>query len=160
MLCERLHPRLVGTLTLHCGDPDVASEIAQEALARAWERWDRVRASESPEAWVFRVAFNLTASRFRRRRRERAAMDRITSRRPPAHRTDAIDALAVRTAVRALPPRQRAALVLRYFADLTVDDTAMAMRCAPGTVKSLTSKAIGALRDELAVDLEEVVGHA
>src|SRR5260221_3736993 len=97
-LCERIHPRLVGALTLHCGDPDTAADVAQEALARAWERWDRVRATDAPEAWVFRVAFNLTASRFRSRRRERQALDRLTNHPPAIIRADATDRLAVRQA--------------------------------------------------------------
>ena len=64
--CREMHPRLVGALALHCGDRDVAEELAQETLARVWERWSSVRSMDSPEAWTFRVAFNLSNSRFRR----------------------------------------------------------------------------------------------
>jgi RNA polymerase sigma factor (sigma-70 family) len=66
---------------------------------------------------------------------------------------DVTDALAVRAAVAALPPRQRAAVVLRYFADLSVDQTAAVLGCAPGTVKSLTSQAIASLRDRFEVEV-------
>jgi RNA polymerase sigma factor (sigma-70 family) len=65
--------------------------------------------------------------------------------------------VAVRAAVAALPPRQRAAIVLRYFADLSVRVTAAVMGCAEGTVKALTSKAISALRARGLVDDEEHV---
>jgi RNA polymerase sigma factor (sigma-70 family) len=146
-----MHPRLVGALALHCGDRDVAHELAQETLARVWERWPSVAAMDSPEAWAFRVAFNLAASRFRRGAAERRARARLGP--PDDHATDHADAVAVRQAVAALPRRQRAALVLRYFADLPVDRTAEVLGCAPGTVKSLTSQAIASLRDRFEVEV-------
>jgi RNA polymerase sigma factor (sigma-70 family) len=106
---------------------------------------------DSPEAWAFRVAFNLAASRFRRGAAERRARARLGP--PDDHATDHADAVAVRQAVAALPRRQRAALVLRYFADLPVDRTAEVLGCAPGTVKSLTSQAIASLRDRFEVEV-------
>jgi RNA polymerase sigma-70 factor (sigma-E family) len=149
--CRELHPRLVGALALHCGDRDVAAELAQETLARVWERWPTVERMDSPEAWAFRVAFNLAASRYRRRAAERRAHDRLGP--VDDHAADVADALAVRAAVAALPCRQRSALVLRYFADLSVERTAEVLGCAPGTVKSLTSQAIAALRDRFDVEV-------
>lgn len=149
--CRDLHPRLVGALALHCGDRDVAAELAQETLARVWERWSTVERHEAPEAWAFRVAFNLAASRYRRRAAERRAHGRVGA--AEAHEPDAADAVAVRAAVAALPPRQRAALVLRYFADLSVERTADVLGCRPGTVKSLTSQAIVSLRDHFEVEV-------
>ena len=153
--CRELHPRLVGALALHTGDRDVAAELAQETLARVWERWSTVERHEAPEAWAFRVAFNLAASRYRRRAAERRAHGRLAPA-SIAHEPDAADALAVRAAVADLPPRQRAALVLRYFADLSVEQTAEALGCRPGTVKSLTNQAIASLRDRFEVE----VAHA
>ena len=149
--CRELHPRLVGALALHCGDRDVAQELAQETLARVWERWSTVRDHPAPDAWAYRVAFNLAASRFRRGAAERRARARLGP--PDAHVADVDDALAVRAAVAELPPRQRAALVLRYFADLSVERTAEVLGCAPGTVKSLTSQAIATLRDRFDVEV-------
>src|SRR4051812_3813807 len=142
--CRELHPRLVGALALHCGDRDVAEELAQETLARVWERWSTVRAMDSPDAWAFRVGFNLATSRFRRAAAERRARARVGP--VDDHQPDTASALAIRAAVAALPPRQRAAVVLRYFADLSVERTAEVLGCAPGTVKSLTSQAIASLR--------------
>ena len=149
--CRAMHPRLVGALALHCGDRDVAEELSQETLARVWERWSTVRTMESPEAWALRVGFNLAASRFRRRAAERRARARLG---PVDERVaDESAALEVREAVASLPPRQRAALVLRYFADLPVDETAEILGCAPGTVKSLTSQAIASLRARFEVEV-------
>jgi RNA polymerase sigma-70 factor (sigma-E family) len=147
--CHRVRPRLVGTLSLLCGDGDAAEELAQETLARVWLRWSRVRELGEPRAtaWTFRVAINLANSWVRRRMAERRARARLAGQAASAHLDpDPADALAVRQAVAALPRRQRTALVLRYYADLPVAEVAALMGCAPGTVKSLTSKALTALR--------------
>jgi RNA polymerase sigma-70 factor (sigma-E family) len=156
--CRRLHPRLVGAMQLHTGDRGLAEEIAQESLARAWQRWDRVGRADFPDAWVFRVALNLATSRFRRVATERRAMSRIDGRAALPGADDTADRVAVRAAVATLPPRQRLALVLRFYADLPVEQAAEAMRCAPGTVKSLTAKAIVNLRTNLALEMEVDTG--
>src|ERR1700693_758650 len=108
--CTRMYPRLVGSLALQCGDSEIAKEVAQEALTRAWQHWPRVSRYDSPEAWVFRVAFNLSTSRLRRVTREKRALTEAASR-PESGIADETDRIAVRAAVLALPPRQRAALV-------------------------------------------------
>jgi RNA polymerase sigma-70 factor (sigma-E family) len=147
--CQRVRPRLVGTLSLLCGDGDVAEELAQETLARVWLRWARVRELDEPlaVAWTYRVAVNLGNSWLRRRVAERRARARLAAREAGARLDpDPADAVAVRQAVAALPRRQRTALVLRYYADLPVAEVADLMGCAPGTVKSLTSKALAAIR--------------
>ena len=158
-LCRRIYPDLVGALTLHCGDAGVAEEVAQEALVRAWLRWAEVSRMDAPAAWVYRVAFNLTTSRFRRHAAERRAHRKLTSTVRTDTPADDADRIAVRAAVATLPERQRMALVLRYYADLSVDDVAQVMACASGTVKSLTSKAIESLRDRFGLDLDEEVAH-
>jgi RNA polymerase sigma factor (sigma-70 family) len=114
--CARVRPRLVGALALHCGDRGAAEELAQEALARAWERWAQVRQMQNPSAWTYRVAFNLATSRFRRRAAESRARQRSMPVAPAL--PDHAQAVAVRAAVAALPPRRRTALVLRYYLDL------------------------------------------
>jgi hypothetical protein len=117
--CRRMYPRLVGSLALQCGDAELAKEVAQEALTRAWQRWARVSRNDSPEAWVFRVAFNLSTSRFRRATREKRAFAQVASL-PPVRDADETDRIAIRAAVAGLPPRQRTALVLATASPLQV----------------------------------------
>lgn len=149
VFCQRIYPQLVGTLTVFCGSRPVAEELAQETLVRVWNRWPAVSALDNPAGWAHHVALNLARSSLRRRAAERRAYTRLG---PPADATpepDRTDALAVRAAVAALPPRQRAVIAWRYFAGFSVDDTAVLLGCAPGTVKSLTAKATANLRARL-----------
>lgn len=145
--CELQRPRLVGMLGLHCGDADVAEELAHDAIARACEHWGKVRAMDFPEAWICRVALNIANSYFRRKAAERRASRRFEAL-PEELAADpsASWAIEVREAVASLPRRQRSALVLRYYLDLSISQTAQVMDCSEGTVKALTHKAEAALR--------------
>jgi RNA polymerase sigma factor (sigma-70 family) len=156
VFCHEQYPRLVGTLTLVFGDRGLAQELAQEALARACADWRRVREMYAPGPWLNRVAMNLGRSHFRRRAIERRAADRlrITEESYEPH-DDTL--LALRAAVAALPIRQRTALVLRFYADFSVEQTAVAMNVPEGTVKRLTHQAVQRLRTDARVrDLVEV----
>src|SRR5437879_4345838 len=144
--CADLHGRLLGSMVLFCEDRMLAEEITQEALARALERWRYVGVMASPEAWTYRVAFNLGRSWFRRLTFERRANERIMRGELVIPLPDAASAVAVREAVVALPDRQRAVIVARYFAGLSIEETAGALHCARGTVKSLAHKALQNLR--------------
>jgi RNA polymerase sigma-70 factor (sigma-E family) len=148
--CRRVHPRLVGALSLYCGDAGAAEDFAQEALARAYRDWSTVAQLSSPEAWVHRVGMNLAHSWYRRLARGRRAPQAV----PPAP-ADHDDALALRRAVGALPRRQRQAVVIRYFLDWSVADTADVMGCAEGTVRALTAQALAALRAALGATWED-----
>lgn len=143
--CAEQYPRLVGTLTLYCGRRDVAEVLAQDTLVKVCDRWAAVSVMTAPGAWAHRVAINAANSWWARQRAER----RVLSRTPvEADHEDPDVALTVsiRNAVGALPPRRRAALVLRYFADLSADETAEVMGCRPATVRALTFQAIAQLR--------------
>jgi RNA polymerase sigma-70 factor, ECF subfamily len=134
------------TVALAVGDRARAEEATQEAFARAYRRWRRVSRMSRPAAWVHVVAINVERNRWRRDRRTEL---------PPAPDTiaDAADATVARVVVAELldrlPPRQRAAVVLRYLGDLTVPEIADALGCAPGTVKSNLHDALRNLRVEL-----------
>lgn len=151
--CEQVRPRLVGSLSLQCADRGVAEELAQETLARVWERWAHVRELDSPEGWAYRVAMNLASSWFRRRAAERRAYRRQQPPPEAAATADGAASVALRQAVAALPRRRRTAVVLRYYLDLSVADSAAVMGCAPGTVKALVAQGLAALRaGELTVE--------
>lgn len=155
-LCRREHPRLVGTLSLYTGDAGLAQELAQEALERVVASWPQVRRMPAPGAWAHRVGINLANSHFRRRGAERRARAREEAR--SAHlpiEADAAWALDVRRAVAQLPKRQRAVVVLRFFADLSVHEVADLLGITDGTVKSSSAAALTTLRSVLALDLEE-----
>lgn len=144
--CRDRYPRLVGLLSLYCGDTHLAEELAQDALMRAVRDWSKVRKMDSPEAWLHRVALNVANSMFRRRSAEARAKQRLHAYPPVAHQPADADALAVRDALTSLPRRRRTALILRYYGGFSVRETAEVMGCPEGTVKTLTHKAIAQLR--------------
>lgn len=143
--CKREHPRLVGALSLYCGDAAVAEELAQEALYRACRDWPHVRGLAAPGPWVHRVAVNLANSRFRRQRAEARAYRR---RGPDAELpgADPADVLAVHAALAQLPARQRQAVVLRHLLGFTTAEVAAVLGASEGAVKQLTLRGVTALR--------------
>lgn len=154
--CRDEHPRLVGTLSLYCGDSFVAEELAQEALARAYRDWHKVAEMAAPGAWAHRVAMNLAKSYFRRRAAERRARARQTAQaRAVEPAPEVAEALAVRRAVAALPERQRRTLLLRFYRGLSVAETAALTGQSESAVTSLTHRALKGLRAGL--DLDDVV---
>ena len=140
---------LLGTLSLLLGDRWQAEDIAQEALARAWLRWGRVSGLERPDLWVRRVAVNLAHSWWHRQRSAQAAQARLRADPPAPVPEAALPDEALHRAIAGLTPRQRPAIVLRYFLDLSVADTARVMGCREGTVKALTAQAVARLRRTL-----------
>jgi RNA polymerase sigma-70 factor, ECF subfamily len=135
------------TVALALGDQARAEEATQEAFARAYRRWPRVARMARPAAWVHVVAINVERTRWRRDR-SAAGVDPVLE--PVADPTDAsVARVLVAELLDGLPPRQRAAVVLRYLGDLTVPEIADALGCAPGTVKSNLHDALRSLRVEL-----------
>jgi RNA polymerase sigma-70 factor (ECF subfamily) len=155
--CAAQHRSLYGALFLYCGSRETAEDLTQETLLRVWRNWASVSTMERPDRWALRVAFNLAKSGFRRLRVARRVAE-LADAAPPLP-TDPTDAIVVRAAVATLPPRQRAAIVLRYFNDLSVADTATVLGCAEGTVKALTSQAVDNLRLRLTTDADITAPH-
>lgn len=144
--CARERPRLVGALTLYTGDPPLAEELAQEALLATCRNWSRVREMASPGGWTHRAAINLANSYFRRRRIERRALRRHGSDDGAYDLPDIDRAVRVRDAIRQLPRDQRAAVVLRYYADLSAQQVGEVLDRSPDAVRALTHRAIVSLR--------------
>jgi RNA polymerase sigma-70 factor, ECF subfamily len=150
------YPRLVGQLTALTGSLEDAEDAVQEAFARASTRWGRLRAYDSPEAWVRRVAINLATSGLRRARRRLAALARLGE--PAAEAAQRVDRLAIEAGMRRLPLRFRQVLVLYYGADLSVEQVAEQLRLPAGTVKSRLARAraaLGAYLDEAQEELRD-----
>jgi RNA polymerase sigma-70 factor (ECF subfamily) len=139
---------LVGQAYVLTGDRQEAQDLAQEALARVWDRWPVVSQFDDPTAWARRVLFNLAMSRLRRRRLER--------RRPPeavlAAPAPSADAVDLARALRRLPVAQRKALVLREVLGLDIEEVAQEMRASEGTVRKWLHRARRTLAAELAAD--------
>lgn len=139
--------RLVGQLVLVVGDLHEAEDIAQEALVRAAARWPRLRDYDVPEAWVRRVALNLTVSNARRTRWRLQALAGLRA--PPLVPAVSEDAVALLEALQHLPLRHRQALVLHYLLDLSVEQAARTLGVPAGTVKSWLARGRKALAAQL-----------
>lgn len=143
---EEHYAGVVRFCALLSGRRDVAEDLAQEAFVRLAPKMDRL----SPEAvspYVRRIAVNLWKNRLRRLALERQHRGDEAEQPVASPSTEERDELMA--ALRRLPVRQRACLVLRYYEDRTERETAAALGCSVGTVKSQTSKALAKLRKEL-----------
>jgi RNA polymerase sigma-70 factor (sigma-E family) len=137
------------------GDQGHAEDVAQAAFARAYASWARVTRTGDPDAYVRRIVINENLRRFRKRRVAESLVDAVPDRpggpgRRAADAADPADALsdssALLKALRRLGPRQRAVIVLRFWMDMSEAETAAALNCSVGTVKSQASRALAALR--------------
>jgi RNA polymerase sigma-70 factor (sigma-E family) len=136
--------RLQQAAWLLTGDAAYAEDLVQDALAKTWRHWRRVRAAEDVDAYVHRVLTNTFVSS--RRRRWWAEQPGLLLEAAAEGEPDVATSISLLAALQRLPHRQRAVVVLRFYADLSVEQVADALGCAPGTVKSSTAKAIAALR--------------
>ena len=158
-VCEAEFGRLVGTLTLYTGDRALAQDLAQEALARLWRDWGRLQDQSAAAGFAYRAGLNLAKNHFRRRAVVRRDAHLVGAWGEHVD-ADAADAVAVRQAVAGLPRRQRAALVLRYYADRSVEETAQILDVPANTIKTWTRRSLQALRVELDSEIVEGESHA
>ncbi|MGN6474850.1 MAG: SigE family RNA polymerase sigma factor [Mycobacteriales bacterium] len=139
-------PALVRYATVVCGDAAEGEELAQAALVRVTARWRLLRDRDNIDAYVRTAIVRGHLNQRTRIRRREVVVDEL----PTVAVTDLVDGAGrgvdVRRALSALPPRQRAVLVLRYLDDLSEAQTAEILSCSVGTVKSQASKALAALR--------------
>ncbi len=145
-------PALLGTAYLMVGDRQLAQDLLQEALVKAYVAWPRLRDPAKAEAYVRRTMVTTAISWKRRRSFHERPVERI----PDARDADETERLATQDMlweqVRSLPLRQRAALVLRYYEELSEAETAELLGCSVGTVKSQVSAALHKLRERVGLD--------
>lgn len=141
----RQRDALYRALAVTLGDSRLADEAVDEAMARAWEHWPKVRDYEQPAAWVYRVAFNWATSwrrkMTRRPTRPTGALDRGIE--------DRVADVDLEDGLAALRPADRRLIVLRYYLEFTPSEIAHALGVPAGTVRSQLSRAMAALRVEM-----------
>jgi RNA polymerase sigma-70 factor (sigma-E family) len=143
----RLEP-LRRTAYLLCGDWHTADDLVSVALTKLFRHWRRVSVMDNIDAYVRRMLLNGWLDERRRPWRREHSTGDMPDRAVVG--PDSAQRLALMTYLNELPPRRRAVLVLRYFCDLSVEETAEAMSCSTGTVKSQTARALDTLRLRLA----------
>lgn len=148
---------LYRTAYLLAGDRHEAEDLLQSALARTCVRWDKIRDKGAADAYV-RQAMVRQMSRTWRSGRRTVVVDQVPDAGHPGGLDVRADHLVLWDAIRGLPPRMRATLVLRYVEDLTEEATAHQLGVSVGTVKSQTHHALRRLRDVLP-DLELVTSR-
>ncbi|EOD62825.1 SigE family RNA polymerase sigma factor [Amycolatopsis vancoresmycina] len=139
---------------LLCGDWHRADDLVQSAVTRLYANWPRAARADNVDGYVRRTLVNTFLAEQRTAWWRRVDL-REKDHDPPASRADVEQALDLRAALERLPVRQRATVVLRYFCDLPVAETARALGCSEGTVKSQTAKAVEALRELLREPIRE-----
>jgi RNA polymerase sigma-70 factor (sigma-E family) len=144
-------PRLVRTATLlTAGDEHLAEDIVQTTLTRLYLAWPRIRQADGPDAYVRRALVNALIDERRRPfwRRERAHAD-VPDVSAPASAPAPEGSARLEQALAGLPPGMRAAVVFRHVHELTVAETASALNCSEGNVKSQTARGLDRLRAAL-----------
>lgn len=144
---ERSAPAGFRLAYLLTGDRALAEDLIQEAFLRFVGRLHHLRDPEAFDAYLRRTIVNLSKDVFRRRAVERAYLERRTAELRDGHIDRDVAAYeSMRTALLSLPPRQRAAIVLRYYEDLHESAIADILRCRPATVRSLVARGLETLR--------------
>ncbi|NBH03926.1 SigE family RNA polymerase sigma factor [Amycolatopsis sp. SID8362] len=139
---------------LLCGDWHRADDLVQTAITRLYANWPRASRAGNLDGYARRTLVNTFLAEQRTSWWRRVDLRGAEHERPMPG-SDVEGALDLRAALDRLPGRQRATVVLRYFCDLPVAETARALGCSEGTVKSQTSKAVDALRELLGEPIRE-----
>lgn len=139
------------TAYLMTGDRERAQDVVQTALAKLYQAWPRRHEWEHPVAYARQAVVGVVLRSGERRWWGERPTEHLPERDAPDTAPDTVAAErdALRRALADLPVRQRTAVVLRYYLDLSEAATADALQCAPGTVKSLTARGLAALRTDL-----------
>ena len=144
-------PRLKRLAFLLSGDLIDAEDLLQSAYAKALPHWETISRYDEPDAYLRRVMVSIRISWWRRHRGREHSVPEIPERVGRAREIgqSVVDTQVLLAALRSLPERQRAAVVLRHWCDLSEAQTAQAMGCSVGSVKSNTSRGLASLRAAL-----------
>jgi RNA polymerase sigma-70 factor (sigma-E family) len=147
---------MFSTAYLLLGDRGLAEDLVQTSLAKTYIAWPRIRDVGSAPAYAHKTLVNTASGWFRLKSWRRELPTNVLP--EMSYEAELEDRAAVRDVLQKLSPRQRAVIVLRYYRDLSVEDTAAVLGCSPGTVKSQTSDAIKKMRAHLSDTTPLVLG--
>lgn len=140
---EQIRHKLYKTALLYIGNETMAADLLDEAVYKALKGYKKLRQPEFFDTWVTRILINECHSE-RKRRKRQISLDEL-----PETATEQFDALPLREAVRILPQTLKEVVILRYFADYTLAETARALQIPQGTAATRQRKALALLRLEL-----------
>jgi RNA polymerase sigma-70 factor (sigma-E family) len=146
---EYAHARqqhLYRTAYLLCGDQDRAQDLVQTALVSLLRSWRKARLAENPDAYAKKVLVRAFLAERRKLRREADLHAYARNGAATEHEDRTELRIVVLDALRALPPKPRAMVILRYWEDLSIEETAAALGCSTGNVKSQCSRSLAKLR--------------
>jgi RNA polymerase sigma-70 factor (sigma-E family) len=151
---ERLYASHIQEATrlafLLTSEREVAEDLAQDAFVRVAGRFQDLRGAEAFSAYLMKSVVNACRAHWRRRKVERNYLERAArNQKTTTHQSDVVQRLAITGALDTLPLRQRTAVVLRHYIDLSERATADLMGCTVGTVKTLTSRGLATLRERM-----------
>lgn len=137
-------PRLRRVAFLLCGDWHTSEDLVQTALAKVFVSWRRIKRQEAVHAYVTRTLVNTYLADRRMKRAREILTDRLPENPVPLPTPET--RIVLLQALAGLPPKSRAVVVLRYWADLSVEQAAVVLGCSPGNVKSQSARALDKLR--------------
>lgn len=154
LLAERHRPELLGYLVRLLDDTHDAEDVCQDTLLRAYRAYGRLKPGSNTRAWLYKIATNtaFTALKHRKRRQARSVevdLERLPAD-PPAPLDPREQMQVIRSAVEALPPKQRAALMLRHFQGLSYSEIAVSLGGTETAARANVYQAIRRLREALA----------
>ena len=132
------YAKVVAATALITGDRGDAEDAVQDAMVKAWQRRDEI---ENLAAWITVVASNTAKNRLRKKRNERVAVERLERVLAERQTDRRAEHMTLQQAITLLPERQRQAIVLHYYLDLSIDDSAMALAVHAGTIKTSLHRA-------------------
>lgn len=139
---RRNYSRLASSLSMVCNNKGLGEELAQEAFVKAYAKWSDVEAMDSPDGWLYRVAFNLARRQWKlSARRKLVALDEQTS-----ATQDTVEDEDLRQAIARLPLKLRRIVVARYVLGYSTDEAADMLGMSPGALRVSLHRAVAALR--------------